>query len=272
MVSKSKKSKEKQKNLMQTFDDEQYIWDIYKHIPSSRVKYIGNFLSCLRVDLLTKCHIFAKSWKNSSSKSDLPPDFHNNLHQIMMEFMRIDDCVNELDGRKIMNSFQRTSVEVKKALGKNYKKKNGVLFYVPDTSNNNEFNIRGYLENFTRNIENHSNKIPYYKKNYPKCKKTILFVMDESNPYIQTIKSENLGENHISEGRTFMIHNCYYDKRFIDVIKNSNADYVIWFGIYKCILINGKPIQFPQAVIYDVKHFNICGYEYNYDSMVKLME
>jgi len=37
-------------------------------------------------------------------------------------------------------------------------------------------------------------------------------------------------------------------------------------------LINGKPIQFPQAVIYDVKHFNICGYEYNYDSMVKLME
>ena len=76
---------------MITLDDEELIWNIYKNTPSYKVKYFGNFFSCMRIYILTRSKLFSKSWINSSSKADLPPDFHNNKHKIMMEFMRVDD-------------------------------------------------------------------------------------------------------------------------------------------------------------------------------------
>ncbi|MCQ2802932.1 MAG: hypothetical protein MJ225_04635 [Bacilli bacterium] len=85
-----------------------------------------------------------------------------------MEVMRIDDCINEKNGKKIVNSFQRANQKMKQMFGKNYKKQqNGTLLFIPDTRDNSEYNFEGYYSNFKRIILNHSNKIKDYRKNYP---------------------------------------------------------------------------------------------------------
>lgn len=261
---------------MKTFDDEEFILQNYRLLPTNKIKFFGRFFHCWRVLILTKNLLFSRSWKNSYLKSDLPPDFHNERHRMMLEFMRIDDCVNSINGRHIPNSFERTSKHLKKYLGNDYRKKNKdvSLYFIPNTNNADEFNFKGYIRNFERIIIKHSNKVPQYHKNYPKCKVTIFFVCDESNDYVQVAKKEDLKKEKECNPQlnNFLPHYCYLDKKFIEIIRNCNADYVIWFNRYKSLTINGKRIKYPRVCIYDVKHFKNQGFEYNHELIMKIKE
>ena len=100
---------------MKTMNDEDFV--LYNYRRSTWVnntKFVGRFFNCLRIIILTKSIFFRKSWINTSSKSDLPPDFHNDRHHIMLEVMRIDDCVNQINGKHVVNSFEREKKAVKK--------------------------------------------------------------------------------------------------------------------------------------------------------------
>lgn len=260
---------------MITLDDEKTILDIYRQIPSNKIQFNGRYFNCMRIKTLTKSIIFSKSWINSSSKDSKPPDFHNNLHHIMLEIMRVDDCLNEINGKHILNSFAITNKNVSKQLGKDYKKRlNGVLCYIPNTNNSDEFNFKGYINNFKRTIEKHSSKITKYKENYPKCKITVFLICDESNNYIQVSNKEDLKrENeHNLIIDNFLPHICYLDNKFIDIIKDCKADYVIWVGYYKSLFVNGKEIKQPRACIYDVNHLKEKGFDYNHELMFKVKE
>lgn len=261
---------------MKTFDDEQFILDNYRTFPTFKIKYFGRFFHCFIIEKITKSFLFSKSWINSSSKDALPPDFHNNKYHTMMEFMRIDDCINELNGKHIPNSFEKTNNTLKKLCGNNYKKvkNNSMIYFIPNTLNSDEYNFKGYFNNFQRVIIKHSKKVEKYRQNYPKCKKMVFFVCDESNNYVQVSNKEDLNkedEKNLTL-ENFKIHYCFYDKKFIDVIKNCNADYVIWMYVYKCLYINGKKIKYPMACIYDVKHIKNQGYIYNHDLMFKVKD
>ena len=61
---------------METFDNESFIIKNYRMIPSSRIVCFGNYFRCLRIKRLTKSIFYKKSWINSSSKKDIPPDFY----------------------------------------------------------------------------------------------------------------------------------------------------------------------------------------------------
>lgn len=52
-------------------------------------------------------NFFKKSWINTSCKNELPPDYHNNKHYIMMEMMRVDDCTGTLNGEHVPNAFEK---------------------------------------------------------------------------------------------------------------------------------------------------------------------
>ena len=172
-----------------------------------------------------------------------------------MEVMRIDDGVG---GKRSPNSFERTGRFLKNIFGKDYKEKlNGSDFYfIPDTRNDNEYNFKAYLRNFERVLMNHSDKIDQYHKNYPKCKTCVLLICDESNSYLEKIENTKLVKTHM----------CFADKRFIDVIKECKANYVVWFVVHKNIYGN----KVPLACIYDVKHLKQAGIEYNHDCMIKI--
>ena len=92
---------------METMDNESFVIKNFKSILYGKIAYFGNFFHCFRIERLIKSFLFAKSWIDSSSKDSLPPDFHNEKHKIMMDVMRIDDCVNEKNGKKIANAFQK---------------------------------------------------------------------------------------------------------------------------------------------------------------------
>ena len=256
---------------METMDNECFIIENFKLIPSRKIAYFGNFFHCFRVETLIKSPMFSKSWIDTSSKSGTPPDFHNNKHRIMMDVMRIDDCINERNGNHVANSFQKENNYMKNHMGKNYKKKhNASLYFIADTKNNDDYNFIGYLNNFERVLMNHSNKVNSYKNNYPKCKNCILFVCDESNVYVQLTDKDDLKrKNPINK---FYPHNCFIDSKFLNIIKNVNAEYVVWMGRWKSLLINGKQIKMPQAAIYETKHLNIKGFEYDHDLMFKVVE
>ena len=150
---------------MKTLDNEQLLLDIYRTIPSSSVVYFGRFFSCLRVELLTKSLLFSKSWINSSAKNTPPPDFHNKKHKIMMEFMRVDDCINKIKGKHVANSFERSNKLAKNLFGKDFKHEDCVLFTLPNTTNSEEFNFKGYTKNFEKVVLKHADKVENYRKN-----------------------------------------------------------------------------------------------------------
>ena len=260
---------------MKTFDDESLILEFYRSVPSSETIFFGRYFHCLRIKWLTKSGLLSKTWTDSSAKSDPPPDFHNNKFHTMMEMMRVDDCVNTVDGMHVPNSFERANIFMKKRAGKDYKKAlNGSLFFIPDTRNSDEFNFQGYISNFERVITKHSNKVSEYRKNYPKCKTTVFFICDESDNYVQVSDKEDLKreDEHNVVLKNFLPHHCYLDERFLEIIKNCQADYVIWMFRYKCLFVNGKKISHPMACIYDVKHLTEKGYPYDHSMMFKVKE
>ena len=102
-----------------SFNKESFIIENFRMIPSYKIKYNGRFFHCFRVERLIKSILFSRSWIDSSSKSDPPPDFHNEKHHIMMEIMRVDDGAG---GKHSPNSFERKEKYMQKHYGKDYKK------------------------------------------------------------------------------------------------------------------------------------------------------
>ena len=256
---------------MKTLRDEDFIIDTYQKTTNwTNIKFIGRFFPCYRVMKLTKSFLFKNSWKESYTKDALPPDFHNDRHHIMMEVMRVDDSVNNK-----VTSFERDKRIVKEQFGMNINDRQDLNFYfIPDTRDSNKYNFKGYYDNFKRVINHHSEKVELYQNNYPKCKKVIFFICDESNNYIQVSKKEDLKREDEKNVKLddFMIHMCYLDSKFVDIIRNCQADYVIWYGYYKAIYVNGKLQDYPRAVIYDVKHIKRKFYDYEHSLMFKVKE
>ncbi len=254
---------------MNTLDKESEILKRYRLVSLSNIKIIGNFFSCLKVLFLTHSNLFKKSWIDSSNKNKLPPDFYNDKHHIMMEMMRIDDCKNTLNGKHVPNAFEKENKTYKKYFGENYKKENESVtgIFVPFADDPKKYNYEEYLNNFIRVVLNHSNKIAKYKTNYPKCKKTIFFISDESNEYFETFSFDD--KVKIEKGISYIkgrYHIPYLDNNFIDTIKRCKCDYIIWWLQYKNINL------VPEILVIDTKHIKIKGIAYNTKFIAKIKE
>lgn len=261
---------------MKTFNDEDLIFQSYKSIPSRRIRYVGNYFRCSRVFRLTRWLIYNKSWISNFSKNDPPPDFYNIKHKIMMEVMRIDDSVGDSTKKSESNSFKKTNQSLTYLFGKDYKAKRDdiSIYFLPDTSDTTKFNFSGYLKTFERVLTKHSNRVQLYRRNHPECNDLVFLVSDESNCYIQVASKEDLlkdGKMDI-QLKNAIFHGWYSDNQFLKIIKNCGADYVIWVGWYKTILLNNKEIKTPLVCIYDVKNIKNDGVVYDYDLMIKVSQ
>lgn len=259
---------------MKTLDKESELLDRYRSLPNHQIKYIGNFFSCLRVERLTRSFIFKKSWIDSSRKDELPPDYHNDKHHIMMEMMRVDDCVGTLDGKHVPNAFEKENLMLKEKLGNDYKKVRDDIrvVFIPYTDDPTKYTYEGYINNFRNAVMKHSSKIEKYKNNYPKCKKTIFFISDESNEFceVSNLEDKTKVENGAS-GIKVKWHIPHTDNRIIDIIKEAKCDYIIWVQYYK----NKKHrhrLVVPRILIVDVKETKKKGIDYNAKLMAKVKE
>ena len=214
-----------------------------------------------------------KTWINSSGKGDPPPDFYNDELKIMMEVMRADDHGFISPKGKTVNPTRQRESEIMSELqekGILDKFPNAKLFInaVTDLPTQEDHNYEYYRNNFRATVEKHIKNIERYKKNHPGYK-AIFLIFDESSAYFEMAQpNANVAMGEIFQGKP---HLWFLDKGFVDVFKNSEMDFLIWFAPYKhCTAFSvkgGKSLDLPQAVVYDVKNMEIPLEEYNVDLM-----
>ena len=98
---------------------------------------------------------------------------------------------------------------------------------------------------------------------------------DESSAYVEAINLEDMEkEKHQGDVVLCKPHMFCFDKRFVEIIKETKVDYVIWYAPWK--LLQTKEIgifPLPKCAIYNVKNIlNKKLIEYNHDMMISTEE
>ena len=179
--------------LLNRYDREERIIKAFQDLKRRRVVLFPMNLKNIFIYFSVHNKWIWKNWIDSSSKNELPPDFHNDKLKIMMDIMRIDDhaYVDE-KGRIINRHNERESKLVEMIMNKNESvreiAKKGNLIVIPDCGlrGHQDHNYSRYINNFKRVVEKHIKKIEKYKINHPGYK-IIFFVFDESTPYMKLI-------------------------------------------------------------------------------------
>lgn len=240
---------------MKTVNNEEQILEYFKMTTCQETLLLGNVLHCSKIRSSLINPFRYKHWINSSAKNAPPPDFYNDKLKLMMDVMRIDDNAYVDERGKVQNPIYRRENELlRKYFGNDYKSvRNDISCYVVASSGlptQQDHNFSRYIENFKRVFNGHNLKIENYKKNHPGYQ-TIFFIFDESTAYFQAEDKKYIREQpqagKISRG---IPHIPCCDERFLNIIKDSQVDYVIWFMPYKLIRqSNGRAIPLPKCAI-----------------------
>lgn len=213
-----------------------------------------------------------KNWTNNSGKDQLPPDFYNIKEKLMLEVMRIDDhASNEGKANIIKKNENRMLRELQSTGILDNLSPDASVFTLTDSklSTNEDHNYIKYFDNFKRIVEKHSNQVSNYRKNYPNYK-LIFFVFDESSgTYFET--PEKSSEIIVKKGMDLIgkLHFYWLDKKFVNIIENSKADYFIWYKPYGYFETReGINDILPKVIIYDLKDMKVEKIKYNSSKMI----
>ena len=260
---------------MQTFNNESMILEMFRNVKAKEILLLGNFFKC-------KCIYFAltgvlnrKKWIDSSGKKDPPPDFYDNKHKLMMDVMRIDDHAYVDEKGRVQNKTLQREGELIKAI--NQPGRDDIqLFVFGDTKlpTNEDHNFERYYKNFERVFKEHEKKLELYQANHPGFK-TIFFICDESCAYVEApnIKWKNKEGTEGCIIPSCKAHLFCLDKKFVNIIKESKIDYVIWYTPWKLLRYERKnkiaEYPLPKCAIFDVKNLTDKKLiDYNYELMM----
>ena len=199
-------------------------------------------------------------WTNSSGKSDPPPDFFSDELGLMMDVMRVDDHgYIGRNGKTTVNPTLRRESEVMRELqGKGIFDMfpNAKPHLIVDTKlpTDEDHNYVFYRDNFNRTVGSHIKKITNYRANHPGLK-TIFMIFDESSPYFECLESHPV--RRIGDIQSGQPHLWFWDSAFMDVVKASDIDYLVWFTPYKhCDMFSsiGERVELPKAVVMNIKN------------------
>ncbi len=206
-----------------------------------------------------------KEWEGNFKKSDPPPDFFSNKMQLMMEVMRIDDHAHYNEDGVLVNPVNQRESMIQKQVREKFKEKypnidlSNVDVFVNAVSglpSIEDHNYGFYYENFKRVLEKHIKNIPLYRNNHPD-KELIFFVFDESTAYV-VVDDENFVKQGPIPLKWFTAQPLwhFYDKKFLDVFKETDIDYLIWCTPFK--FFHGESIvnQPPKVCVFDVRNHN----------------
>ena len=113
------------------------------------------------------------------------------------------------------------------------------------------------------------NHMILYISNHPR-KKLVYFILDDSSPYF-TSKEKNI---IVKAGNSFLakLHMYFIDENFISVLRESKADFIIWFAPFKHFESFEK-ITLPEVIIFSKK--DLCEIQtigYNINEMYSIEE
>lgn len=254
---------------MNYFDDENKIIECLQDVEKSSVCFA--VLNEEIVSVFESIHNEEqwKLWKNSSGKSDPPPDFYCDKLKLMMDVMRVDDHAYKNKKGKLVNP-----TNAKESSMQNELRQSGILDRFPnvkdiicnamtDLPTAQDHNYKFYNNNFIRTVEEHKRKIELYKQNHPGFK-SIFFILDESSAYFEA--EQRRDEIIYQAPIKGYPHLWLLDQAFTNVFMGSEIDYVIWFAPYKqehlfCNII------LPEVVVYNTKE-HLDSRKYKIDNMI----
>jgi hypothetical protein len=165
-----------------TFDNEVNVLDYYRN-PYNRPLVFPQSDGVWKVFQATNDEDIWKTWKNSSLKSDSPPDFYNDDLELMMEVMRFDDQATDKGKTHLTKAKEKKMLDQLKDLGvKDYFPNLKQILLLGDSGlpTKEDHNFSRFRANFVRVISKHAKKVNQYKKNHPGYK-LIFFVLDETS-------------------------------------------------------------------------------------------
>lgn len=259
---------------MNRYDKEERIINDFQNL---KIKEIGLYPLNFKNLWLYGCIHNKRKWRtwiDTSAKNEPPPDFYNDKLKLMMDVMRIDDYTYiDKKGRVINRHNERESKLIEKLTSKNESLnriiKEGNLFIIPDSGlrGYEDHNYNFYVNSFKRVVSKHIKKIDKYKKNHPGFK-TIFFIFDESTPYMKLIDCEV--PQKPADLMNGDLHQWWRDSNMLNVIKDSNIDYLIWMTPYKLFNSIDK-VRYPLAMMYEVSKIDFDKLmRYEMDELVSM--
>ncbi len=225
-------------------------------------------------EILKKINSF-DNWINSSGKSDPPPDMYSNEYNLMMDIMRVDDHTSINKKGMLYNAYRiKENNTYKKmqqwAIENNITLTGDILVNtVTDLPTDEDHSYDKYLKEFSRVVKKHDESYNLYIKNHPN-KKLIYFILDESSPYLRS-EEKNIV---VKAGKTIcaQLHLFFYDSNFVNILRESKADYVIWYAPFKHF-DSFEKVDLPKVVIYTKDNLNeIKSIKYNQNEMYSIEE
>lgn len=258
---------------MNYFDDEEKIIYHFQCVDKREVHLVDKTRDVISVFEAIYNADNWKKWINNSAKENLPPDFFSNEYELMMEVMRVDDHAHYDENGVLVNPVNKRESILQKEIRQKILSHNPNAdltetdIYINALSglpSNEDHNYQFYSDSFARVLKKHIKHIPLYRKNHPN-KKLIFFVFDESTGYV-TVDDENLVKRGPKALESFTAEPLWHflDSKFINVFKNCDIDYFIWYTPYK--IFHGTTMQPPKVCIYDLKNHlfdNIVTYPEN---------
>lgn len=232
---------------MASFDKESMIFEGMQYVPQSKVYLLTQ--SETEENIYHILHNI-DNWVDNSNDTKNPPDYYNNIDGYMMDFMRTNDYEKRKSSGKVKNHIAAKENSMMKEL-----QKSGLLDLFPNVTDvflmlNDDISpsLDLYFENSKRVLQEHNQQITTYRTNHPGLK-TIFCVCDLSEHEHKMWSGNNPNDIEI-------YHPCY-NRDILQVIKELEAEYVIWFRPY--LMPEGDS---PQLVIIDVKNLNPAVFPY----------
>jgi hypothetical protein len=245
------------------YDDERMIIEDFQMVSNSEVHF--PFRSRGAIEAFKSVRNTRKwaNWTYNAGKADPPPDFFSEKYQLMMEVMRVDDHAFVNEKGVLINPVNMRESKLQKEIRDTLKtarpdidvdKLRIRVNAITNLPSIEDHNYRFYCANFRRAMEKHIQKIPLYRSNHPD-KKLIFFVLDESTAYT-IVDDLEVAQRGFRPGEPFIAKPAFHflDNRFINVFRNSDIDYLIWYAPYK--VFHGSPAQLPKVCVFDVKKYN----------------
>ena len=248
---------------MNFYDDERMIIEDFQIVSNSEVHFPFRSRDAIEVFKSIRNTKKWANWTYNAGKADPPPDFFSEKYHLMMEVMRIDDHAFVNEKGVLINPVNMRESKLQKEIRDTLKtarpdidvdKLRIRVNAITNLPSIEDHNYRFYCANFRRAMEKHIQKIPLYRSNHPD-KKLIFFVLDESTAYT-LVDDPEVARRGLKPGEPFIAKPIFYflDNRFIDVFRNSDIDYLIWYAPYK--MFHGCPVQLPRVCVFDVKKYN----------------
>lgn len=254
---------------MNYFDDERNIIENFQNVSTRETLLITHRQESKKIFESINNKRNWKYWTFSGNKSDPPPDFYSDKYKLMMDVMRVDDHTHKVKG-KLINETNAKESKIQNELKCNglkdiFPNANFIVNAITDLPTEKDHSYLWYKESFARVLNEHNNKVELYKKNHLGYK-IIFFVFDESSLYLEA--NEKIDNKKLGMEIKGRIHVFFEDEEFLNIIKNLDIDYLIWYAPYKYAESIYGLVELPKVVIYDLKNIDIETINYNENLMV----